>query len=168
MPKNTILVIFFVFIIILTVQSESKDISLSVTPGVEIPFGPLSSEGEKMYSFGGSVSLTGEMPFSSESIFFGTGLVDFGLISTTADTSISIISLGLCAGISYDPVSKLNFKLSAAGGWGLGIYEGSVGSNPLAQLLGSVLFKFSPSFSLGLNKSYKYLYNIYNGMGVGL
>ena len=168
MSKNTVLILLFVFLAIFTVQSQSKGISLSVTPGVEIPFGPLSSEGEKMYSFGGSVNLTGEMPFSSESVFFGTGLVDFSLVSTTADTSISIISLGMGAGMSYDPISKLNLKLSAAGGWGVGIYEGAVGSNPLAQFLGSVSFKFSPSFSLGLNTSYKYLYNIYNGMGVGL
>ena len=110
-PKKSILSILFILIIIITVQAQSKDINLSVTPGVEIPFGPLSAEGEDLYSFGGSVSLIGEIPFSSESVFFSTGLLDYGLISTTADTSISIISLGLGAGISYDPVSKLNFKL---------------------------------------------------------
>ncbi|MCK5672902.1 MAG: hypothetical protein KAH95_05985, partial [Spirochaetales bacterium] len=143
MSKNTIFAVLFVFIVILTVQSQSKDISLSVTPGVEIPFGPLSSEGDQMYTVGGSVSLTGEMPFSSDSGFFGTGLVDFGLISTTADTSISIISLGLGAGINYDPISKLNLKLSTSGGWGLGIYEGSIGGNPVAQVKGSIAFKFS-------------------------
>ncbi len=110
MSKNTGFVILFLFLSILAVQSQGTDISLSVTPGVEIPFGPLSSEGEQMYSFGGSVSLTGEIPFSSESVFFGTGLVDFGLISTTADTSISIISLGMGAGINYDPVLKTEFQ----------------------------------------------------------
>jgi len=50
----------------------------------------------------------------------------------------------------------------------MGIYQGEVGSNPLVQVRGSVSFNFSPSFSLGLNTSYKYLHNIYNGMGVGL
>ena len=168
MSKNTIFVIIFVLISTFTVQSQSKDINLSVTPGIEIPFGPLSSEGEKMYSFGGGAALSGEMSFSPGSVFFGTGLFDYSFVSTTADTSISIISLGAGAGISYNPASKLNFKLAAAGGWGMGIYEGNVGSNPLVQLRGSVSFNFSPSFSLGLNASYKYLYNIYNGMGVGL
>jgi len=168
MSKNTIFIVLFVFVSILTVQSQSNTINLSVTPGVEIPFGPLSSEGEEMYTFGGSVNLAGEMPFSSESPFFGTGLLDYSLISTTAETSISLLSVAAGAGISYDPVSKLNLKLAAAAGWGMGIYEGSVGSNPLAQVRGSVSFNFSPSFSLGLNASYKYLYNIYNGMGAGL
>ena len=117
MLKKPIFVVLFILILAYTVLPQAKEISLSVTPGIEIPFGPLSSEGEQMYSFGGSVSLIGEMPFSPESVFFGTGLLDYGLISTTADTSISLISLGVGAGASFDPVSKLNLKLSASAGW---------------------------------------------------
>ena len=168
MSKNTIFIILFIFVLILNIQSQYKDIKLNVTPGIELPFGPLSSSGEKMYTLGGSAALTGDIPFSSNDLFFGTGMLDFSLISTTAETSISLVSLGAGAGVSYNPTTKLNLKLSASGGWGMGIYQGAVGSNPLAQLRGSASFKFSPSFSLGLNVSYKYLYNIYNGLGVGL
>jgi len=91
MSKNTIFILLFLFISITSVQSQAKDISLSVVPGVEIPFGPLSSQGEQVYTFGGAVSLTGDIPFSPNTPFFGTGIFDYSLISTKADTSISII-----------------------------------------------------------------------------
>jgi len=168
MDKRFIFVILCLIIGISTSQAQSRDIRLSVTPGVEIPFGPLSSTDEQLYTFGGSVRLTGEMPISPGSRFFSTGLLDCGLITTTADTRMSLLSLGFGAGINLEPSSKLSFKLSGAAGWGMGIYEGTVGGNPFGVLTGTTSFHFSPSFSLGLNTAYTYLHSIYNGLGVGL
>lgn len=148
--------------------AESREIGLSFTPGMEIPFGPLSSDGEKMYSFGGGAALSGEIPFSTDSPFFTNALLDFSMVGTTADTTISLIGLGAGAGVSINPSPKLNLKISADAGWGLGIYQSQVGSNPLGVVRASVTFNFSPSFGIGLNAGYKYLYKIYNGMTAGL
>ena len=168
MSGKSPLIIAFLTITVLGLNAQSRSVNLSVAPGIEVPFGPLSSKGEKMYTFGGSAALIGEIPFFTESPFFWNAAFDYSLIGTTADTSISLILLGAGAGVSYDPAAKLNLKLTAAAGWGFGIYQGEVGSNPLGLVRGSVSFNFSPSFSLGLNTSYKYLYNIYNGMSAGL
>ena len=162
---SVILIIFLISTVFL--PAEGNEISLTVTPGVEIPIGPQSTEGEDLYDSGFSVGLTGERPFSS-SPFFAAGLLDYGQITTTAETSLSLLSFGLGVGAGYEPTEKLGFKLTAGTGWGLGLYEGENGSNPQGQLRGTVSFNFTPSFSLGISAGYKYLYDIYNGANAGL
>ena len=70
MLKKPVFVVLFILILIGTVLSQDKEINLSVIPGVEIAVGPLSADGDTVYTFGGSVSLTGEYPFPVSPLFF--------------------------------------------------------------------------------------------------
>lgn len=135
---------------------------------MDIPFGPMTSSGDKIYTFGGGATLGGEKPLSTDSPFFISALLDYSMISTTADTTASLIGLGAGAGYSLDPSEKLSLKFSAAAGWGFGIYKENLGSNPLGIAKTAMNFNFTPSFSLGLSAGYKYFYEMYNGMFAGL
>jgi len=168
MSRKIFLIVSLCFIVLFSTNAEDRVINMSLAPGVEIPLGPLSSDDEKLYNFGGGVSLNGEIPFSSGSPFFADALLDYSVISTTADTTISLIGFGAGGGLSFDPSEKLNLKFSTVLGWGVGIYEDEVGSNPMGQLRASVSFNFSPSFGIGLNAGYKYLHEIYNGIHTGV
>jgi len=77
MLKKFLVIIILLFI---TINLYSQSIKLNVTPGVELPFGPLSSSGEKMYTLGGSVNLNGDIPFSAGSPFFGRALLDYSFV----------------------------------------------------------------------------------------
>ena len=57
------------------------------------------------------MSLTGEIPFTVKSLFFGVGTLDYSLIDTTAETTISLISAGLGVGINLEPSLKLSLNL---------------------------------------------------------
>jgi len=168
MYRRALLVFILLIVAFFHLAAQSKQINISVSPEMDIPFGPLSSSGDKMYSFGGGASLSGEIPISTDSPLFINALLDYSMISTTADTTVSLLGLGAGAGLSFDPSEKLSLKVAAAAGWGLGIYNENVGSNPLALAKTSINFNFTPSFSLGISAGYKYLYEIYNGMSAGL
>ena len=168
MYKKYLFYSLLIFFTIIIVQAEGREISLSITPGVEIPMGPQSSDGEDLYDSGFSVVMAGEMPLSEDSPFFGSGMLDYGQISTVAETTLSLLSLEVGTGINFEPTSVLGLKLAVGAGWGLGLYEGESGSNPVGIIRGTASFNFTPSFSLGISGGYKYLYDIYNGINAGL
>ncbi len=142
--------------------------SLSLTPGADIPLGPATDDGTILYTLGGSAVLSGEytMPFAS--FLYAKGLVGYSMLSTIAQTSFSMISFGAGAGVRFSPFSKVDVKVSTAGGYSLGIYQDDIAGVFFFEGDAKVLYALSPSFSLGLGASYDHHRPFYNGVGVFL
>ena len=149
-------------------STQENELVLRVFPGFELPTGPSASTGDKLFTYGGSVLLSVDRPFSGDTPLFLSGVVDFSMIGTEADTNLTLFSAGAGPGARFQLAPKLSADLTAAAGWGFGVYSGDSGSNPMGLAKGTLAFVFSPGFSLGLNTTYKYLHDIYNGFGVGL
>ena len=168
MKKRSCIILILILLSAVNLPAQERGVSLAVYPGFDLPMGPEASTGEKLYTYGSSVMLGVDRPFSTESPLFWSGVLDFSMISTEADTGLTLVSAGIGAGIELPVAPRLTAELSSAAGWGFGIYESSSGSNPLGVVRGGASFGFSPAFSLGLNTSYKYLHDIYNGFSFGI
>ena len=155
---NKVLSVVF-FLIILTSSAlsaqEPGKLSFQVTPGINIPLGT----SKDMFTIGGGGEITVQysMPFAS--ILFARGSLDYSLVPTLAENSLSMISFGAGAGISYDVIPKLNLSASVSGGYGLGIYSGQTGGSAYIAGEGGITFFFSPSFGLGAGAGYRHYFS---------
>ena len=138
--------------------------SLSITPGADMPLGPVSPEGHKLYTLGGSVDLAAEYTLPFAPIMFAEGLFGFSVVSTSAQTSLTLISLGIGPGVRLSPLQKLEVKLFGAGGYSIGLYQGNVGGAPFLKGGGTVTYALSRSVRLGLGATYDHHFSLYNGI----
>ncbi|MBN1686724.1 MAG: tetratricopeptide repeat protein [Spirochaetales bacterium] len=169
MKKRMLSVLLVMFIVSAGVNAQSRNpFSLALTPGAELPLGPKNTDGTVIFSYGGSATLAGEytMPFAT--FLFAKGLLGYSMISTLAQTTFSLATIGAGAGVKFSPFSKVELKFSGTGGYSLAIYQGKVAGSPFFGGEGRVLYALSPVFSLGIGGSYTHARPFYNGVGVFL
>ncbi|MDC7218740.1 MAG: hypothetical protein PQJ59_02305 [Spirochaetales bacterium] len=172
--KKTILIALLITGGFLTLFAQ-QGISLSVTPGLDIPTGggdrstgtyTLSGD-TKVYSPGGGFSLHGNWGLAAYPLFLSAG-VDTSFISTVNDRAMTFVGLTAGGGYSY-----ANYLLNGRAYLGLG---GALGTyftaDPVTNLYlkfgASCLFNISNTFSVGPAVEYRYFYNNYNGIFIGL
>jgi len=169
MKKISTITFCILLVLVFGVHAQSNNpLSMVVSPAVDIPLGPLSTSGEKLYTFGGSATLEGEYALPFAPFLSVDGLVGYGLIATPAQNSLSLISLGAGAGVRLLPLPKIAVKLSAIGGYSITLFEGTTGGRPYLQTGVKATYALSPLFSLGIGAAYKNNFGLYNGIGVSL
>jgi len=166
--RATWILVFTTLVCVVPHAQDTSPISLSITPGAGIPLGPRNDNGVKLYTLGGSAVLEGEYTLPFAPILYGAGLLRYSMAPTLAQSSLSLISFGAGAGISISPLQKVDMKLSVAGGYSLGIYEGKMAGVPFFRGQGRILYALSPSFSLGVGASYDVHLPFYHGVDVSL
>jgi tetratricopeptide (TPR) repeat protein len=155
---------------ICTLPATAQVVNLSVIPTADIPFGPTDSTGKSLYTFGGGMTLTGDIPLPFAPLFFAQGLIGVDLLGVNASSpqSMSLASFGAGVGMSLKPLPQLGVKLAVDGGYGLGFYKGSSGGAAFVQAGVSASYFFTPSFSLGLGAAYRNCFGFYEGIGAFL
>ncbi len=164
MVRKFIIAMFLVAIWCSSLPAQTLDVSLK--PGGNIPLGPLSSNGEKLYTLGAGAILTAEYAFPKLSLLRAQGLVGYDLINTPAQTSLSLVTAGAGVGVQLAFAPFLVFEVSASGGYGLAIHQNIVGGAPYVSGDALISFRLNPSFSLGLGAGYRYYHALYNGISV--
>jgi len=130
-------------------QAEAP-FAIGVTPGVELPLGPISSSGRTLFTTGGGASVSVEYTLPFAPILFAQGLVGYRLLPTTVQTNLNLVSFGAGAGVRLDLLPRLEAQLSMTGGFSLGTYRSAApGGAPFvnAEIR---LYSFTNSFALGL------------------
>lgn len=151
--KKALVIFFFLFLTITVLQSqEESGISFQINPGINIPI----AESKESYTLGGGAEFAGvySMPFAPW--LFARGLIDYSLVPTLAEKSLSLLSFGAGIGVSYSPLPRLNFQSSITGGYGLGIYSGETGGSVYFEGSGLISYALSPSFELGAGGGYRH------------
>ncbi|MCD6122188.1 MAG: hypothetical protein J7K04_10155 [Spirochaetales bacterium] len=125
MYKKVILcVIVFLFSLLSIFPQGIDNFSLSLNPAALIPIGDTSAH----YTIGGSALLSGEYKLPFAPVLFLAGQLGYSISSNIlTNTNLSLVSLGGGTGLSISPISKLNLKIFASGGYYLGIYGESFG-----------------------------------------
>lgn len=163
------IILILLTVVCISVQSQNiSPLSLSVNTGTDIPLGPDSPEGNDLYTIGGFAELAAEYTLPFIPGFFAKGIFGYSMIPTTADTSLSLLSLGAGAGIRSTPLPKLEIKLAATTGYSLGIYQDNIGGAPFVKGAGTITYALSPTLNLGLGVSYDHHFSLYNGFGIFL
>ena len=147
---------------------QSNYFSLSVYPGADIPLGPLDSNGQMIYTLGGSANLSGQLTLPFVKLLYLNGTIGYSFIPTVALTNLSMITLSGGLGLQLPLIANINFKLSANVGYSLGIYKGAIGGTPLIRAGARMLYNFTPSFSMGIGASYSNSFSMYEGISVYL
>ncbi|NOY07350.1 MAG: hypothetical protein GXP33_00710 [Spirochaetes bacterium] len=164
-------VLFFIFIVGILICPglifAQRGFEFSLTSAAEIPLGPMDSDNQNIYSIGMSGSLTGEYPLG-DGFFSAIGHLDYNSLPTTAEKSLSIISLGAGGALTIPLFPWLDFKAAVSGGYGLGLYEGKTGGSVFIKAGGRLRFKFSSAFALGLDGGYRYQDGLYSSVFTGL
>ena len=148
----------------LTAQSSMV---LSLVPAAEIPLGPRNTDNELPYSVGASGSLVGEYPLG-EGLFSLLGHLDYNMFPTAAEETLSVISLGAGAGLTVPFLPWLGFKITGTGGYGLGLYRGEPGGSVFVKAKGTLLFRLSSAFELGVTGGYRYQDGLYSSAFAGI
>ncbi len=162
------------FVLFLAIQFRSAAqvdslLSLGVTPGGQIPFGPSTTEGLQVYTAGVSANLSIDwsMPFARG--LFARGLLGYTGMPTIVETNLSLVGLGIGAGWRFPLLPRLEAQLAGAGGYSACIYPGSTAwGTAFASADASFLFSLGNSFALGLGASYNWYSGVYNGLGIFL
>ncbi len=136
------LIIFSPFLLF---SQQPGKLSFQVTPGINLPLG--ASKDMFTIGGGGEIVVQYSMPFAS--VLFARGSLDYSLVPTLAENSLSLISFGAGAGISYDVIPKLNLAASFSGGYGLGIYSGQTGGKCIYRRRGGYYLLFLTVFRPG-------------------
>ncbi|MBN2626353.1 MAG: hypothetical protein JXA95_06765 [Spirochaetales bacterium] len=154
---------------------SQQGISLSVTPGLDIPFSGGDSDTrtitpwgtEKFYTMGGSLSLRGNWGLAGYPLYI-TGGLDTDMIGTINEKSMTMLGLYGGGGYSYS-----NYLFDARGDLGIGGALGTYSNaSPLtnfyAKIGGSFLFNISSTLSVGPSAEYRYFHNNFAGLTIGV
>jgi tetratricopeptide (TPR) repeat protein len=149
----------------------TSDFTLTAYPTVNIPLGPVLSDGTPYYSIGGGVSVKGEYTPSFAQFLYSGLALGADLVPINSSTkSVTLLSLGAELGVQYFPIPRLGLRLAACGGEYAGmVAEGTV-FNPYIGGLADVSYLLNPSLTLALGASYRYNFTptdpLYQGIGV--
>jgi hypothetical protein len=152
----------------LPAQSESRSLfSLSVNPAVSIPLGEDSS----LYSFGGGASLQGEMKFPFLSLLSVRGELGYNFVPLKVTTSLSLLSIGVGAGIGFNILPALSLGVYGGGGYFYGLLNdgsGRGGGNPYLSAGGGIAWLILPAFGIELGAEYRLFWGLYNDVAVNI
>jgi tetratricopeptide (TPR) repeat protein len=158
-----------------SVEKTRKDrasfFSIKVTPGIQLPLGGSSD----LYNLGGGVKASGEYVIPPLPLFFLSGDLGYTYVPVEADTSLSVISMGVGGGINYELLPKLNARVFTSSG----VYYGFLSNNPLNEETPStwnpylsggagIYYFLVPAVSLGLETSYKNYLKSYDGLEIAI
>lgn len=93
------------------------------------------------------------------------------LIPLSTVSSLSVLSLGIGGGVTYDVLPGLNIRGWAAGGYFLGFLNDKSGpknGNPFFSIGAGIHYFLAPPISLGLDLLYRNYLGLYNGFGITL
>jgi tetratricopeptide (TPR) repeat protein len=142
-----------------TAQSANP-LTLHLSPGAVIPLGPEMDDGSAVFTIGAGAALSGEYSFAFAPWLYAQGVLDYSLLPTAAGTNLSLVSLGGGAGVRISPFPIAAVRISAAGGYGAAIYQGtdktSFGGLPFGSVGLSMSFSLSPSLSIGIGGRFDY------------
>jgi hypothetical protein len=148
---------FSVAVLMLTasVSAFSLDpglLTLKVVPSVGFP---LFGSGD-LYTIGGGVALQGDYIFPSFPLLFAGGSLEYDLSPTKAKTNLSLLAPGCIVGLHIPIIPQLFARLSAGGGYYLGMYEGLTASGPFFNGGVEIGFHLTPSLVVSAGGAYKY------------
>ena len=149
----------------------TSDLTFTASPAVNIPIGPSLEDGTSYYSIGGGLNLRAEyvMPFMSSMYASGNVDIDFAPINAS-DSSVTILSGGLGAGMRFSPIDRLTMKAGAYGGLYMGIVDAGSVRNPFVAGTAELSYLLNPSLNIGLGAVYKQHFTpdgpLYQGISV--
>ncbi|MCX7038195.1 MAG: hypothetical protein NT005_03535, partial [Spirochaetes bacterium] len=139
--------------------------SLVLTPGVQLPLGPLNTDGSRLYTMGASASLNGELAIPPVPMLSAVSSIAFTLVPTVAQTTLSLISIGVGPMITLSLFPRFDVHLSALGGYSVVIYHTRTEGTPFLGGEAKALYSLTQSLALGVGASYQYQFGVYNGFG---
>ncbi len=165
------LFLFAVFSFPVTAQVTS-DFTLTVTPVLQIPLGPMMSPGIPMYApmgYGASMKAEYTMPFARW--LYGGLVIDADFLPSNGfGSTLTAIGFGPEAGVQFFPIQRLGLRASVYGGLYLGILGEGSAWNGFAAGLVDASFLLIPSLSVGAGVQYKMDFQageiVYHGIGV--
>ena len=97
-------------------------------------------------------------------------------MSTPANQALALLTGGGEAGIAYQVTPTITLEGGMLAGVYLGIFGSETGVNPIISAGLGANIKLSPSFSLGINTSYRYYFTrdsegvrpLWSGLGIGI
>jgi hypothetical protein len=109
-------------LLLISFSVSAQTVDLAFAPRIDLPFGPLGSDGAGLYSMGGGGTLNLDLwvPRGSPLLLraqVGYDLVGIPSVATAA--SLHAISLGAGGGVALHPVPDLTVKLALTGGVGM-------------------------------------------------
>ncbi len=154
---------------------SQQGISLSITPGMDLPLVGIDRDRqaltpfgeEKVFTLGGSLSLQGNWGLAGYPLFLYGGL-DMDMIGTIMEKNMLMVGFSSGGGYTYE-----NYVFDARGYLGLGGALGTyLNNDPVTnfymKLGGSLLFNISNTFSVGPTAEYRYFHNNYAGLTIGV
>jgi hypothetical protein len=133
---------------------QVEGFSFQVNPAVSIPVGSSQS----LFTIGGGAELAAQysMPFAP--IVCARALVDYTLAPTVVQTNLSLLSLGIGAGVNWELIPRLTLSAALTGGYGLGIYAGETGGSSYIGADAGLSYSITPSFALGAGAGYRHYF----------
>ena len=166
--KRSIILFLLIFLTAGLSAQDRGTFSLSFYPHLNIPLG----DSKDLFTLTGGGRINGDifMPFAP--VMHGRIALDYTMMPTQADTRLNMISFGAGIGANFFIIPRLKASLSAIGGYGLGMYEGTNGGGPFMSGEMELSFLVNPSFSIGAGVSYKHYFSggekLFNAVGVSL
>ncbi len=151
--------------------------SITFTPGVEFP---LETGKDLLGLLGGAADLSAVMPLPSLPILSANGGISYSFIPVRAETSLSLISAGVGAGLRFELSPQLIAQASVTGGGYFGFfnkslldpegvpYEPQSGFGPYLQAAASLSYYLWPFLSIGVGGAYAQYFGLTQGLRVEL
>jgi hypothetical protein len=136
-------------------------------PGMSIPIG----QDKDYFKPGGDIGILLYYRFPLQPLFFLNGVTGYSLIPLSTVSSLSVLSLGIGGGVTYDVLPRLNIRGWAAGGYFRGFLNDKSGpknGNPCFSIGAGIHYFLTPPISLGLDLLYRNYLGLYNGFGITL
>ncbi len=169
--KRTVFILFLTILPFFLTAQVSNDISLTISPAVNIPVAPVLEDGTSYYSIGGGLNLQTEysMPFMTN--LFASGNIDLDLVPINAsDRSLTLLSGGIGLGMKFSPAERLSIRAGGYAGIYMGIVEEGNVRNPFAAAALGVSYLLNPSMNIGIGGVYKHHFTpdgaVYQGIGI--
>ncbi len=157
--KRCIFIVIFIVVPFIATTQVSNDISLTISPVMNIPVAPVLDDGTQYYSVGGGLKFRTEYSMPFMRAFYASGNLDLDLAPINAsDISLTLLSGGGGMGIQISPLDRLSIKAGAYAGLYMGIVEEGSVRNPFGAAEAEIYYRLNPSLSIGLGGGYKHFF----------
>ncbi len=162
-----LILIIFILNGVIVSGEETGRLSVSLSPSGVMPLGNSSES----FGFGGGGGLSADLRLGTMPLFFFRLDSSYNYIPIVTKDAVSVYSVTTGGGITYSPLTRLNFRAYGTGGY---FYSALTGDSGIAggniALKGglSASYNITPSFAIGLDAYYFYNYYLNQGMGVSL
>ena len=154
-------------VIVITGHADDP-FSLQFTPGGAFPLG----HSTELYSFGGSALFTGTYRLPFFPLFFAQVTAGYTFAQTTTASTLTLIPIGLGAGIDFQLIPPINLRISTYGGYYIGMFQTVVGGNLFFGAEGFLSLNVIPAVSIGAGVSYAHYHAapnpLFQALGVAI